>query len=333
VSPVGRIELNVSPLVDVTVSIVNHENRDGVLASLHGLEADTHRRATVQLIVVDNASEDGSASAIRSAFPTVEVVQQRRRCGFGANHNAALRRAAGRHVLLLNDDTVVRSGAIDVLTDYLDGHPEVALAAPRIVNRAGDTQASAWKPPAPAGDAVAAITLGRRPKPLSSGRAPRRVGWAMGCALLARRASMLEVGGFDESYFMYSEEIDLARRLADLRLETHWVPGATVVHDGQVSTGGHASSARALEMSRSRRLYWRKNYSRRGRLLAQVSASAEFLMLGVASVVRGETGRPFWIQARGSWTDSSLPGLREQADEWNARAELESIAPSHERVR
>lgn len=309
-----------SALVDVTVSIVNHENRDRVLACLHGLLGDTRRRARLQVIVVDNASQDGSASAIRSAFPSVELLQQQRRCGFGANHNAAVRRAAGRHVLLLNDDTLVRPGAVDALTDYLDEHPDVALAAPRVVNRAGDEEASAWKLPTATRDALGAITLGRRPKPLSGGAAPRRVGWATGCALLARRVSMLAVGGFDESYFMYSEEVDLARRLADLGLQTHWVPAASVVHDGQASTGGHASTGRAVEMSRSRREYWRRNYSRRGRLLAQASTSVEFLALAVASALRGRTGKPFWIQARECWTDTSLPGLREQAIEWNARA-------------
>lgn len=308
--------------VDVTISIVNTDNRDRVLACLHSLQADTRRRARLQVVVVDNASGDGSASAIGSAFPSVELVQQQRRCGFGANHNAALRRAVGRHILLLNDDTLVRPGAVDALTDYLDEHPDVGLAAPRVVNSTGDEETSAWKLPTPGRDALSAITLGRRPKPLSGGAAPRRVGWAMGCALLARQVSMLAVGGFDESYFMYSEEIDLARRLADLGQQTHWVPTATVVHEGQVSTGGHVSTARAVEMSRSRREYWRRNYSRQGRRLAQTCVSVEFLALAVASVLRGRTGKPFWIQARECWTDTSLPGMREQAMEWNARARV-----------
>src|SRR5205823_14545480 len=110
-------------------------------------------------------------------------------------------------------------------------------------------------------------TLGRRPGPMSRGAGARRVGWSMGCAVLARRASLLAFGGFDESYFMYCEEIDLARRLAGAGLETHWVPAATVVHEGQVSTGGHASPARAVEMARSRRTFWARHYSAGGRAI------------------------------------------------------------------
>jgi len=307
-----------SPAVDVTVSIVNHDNREAVLACLRCLRADTQRKAVLQIIVVDNASSDGSASAIRESFPSVELIQQQLRHGFGANHNTALRLATGRHVLLLNDDTLVHPGAIDALARYLDEHPGVALAAPRVVDRADRTQASAWALPRPALDALGALTLGRRPRPQSGGADPRPVGWAMGCALLARRASLLEVEGFDESYFMYSEEIDLARRLADRGLQAHWVPSATVLHHGQVSTGGHDSAPRAVEMARSRRAYWRRHYSPPGRLVARASVSIEFLLLSLSAVARGRSGRAFWIQARGCWTEVPLAGLREQAAKWNA---------------
>lgn len=309
--------------IDVTVSIVNHENRDRVLACLRGLAADETRKAKLQVIIVDNASTDGSAPAVRSAFPAVELITQSLRRGFGANHNAALRRARGRHLLLLNDDTLVRPGAVDALAGYLDQHNNVALAAPRVVDRAGSTQPSAWKLPAPRRDTLGAITLGRLPRPLSTGDSPRRVGWAMGCALLVRRDAMQAVGGFDESYFMYSEETELALRFAALGLETHWVPQAVVEHQGQASTGGHGSAARAVEMARSRRRYWDRHYSPSGRLIAKASLSIEFLALALASRLRGRAGEPFWIQARECWTQTSIPGLREQAAAWNARAPIE----------
>lgn len=307
--------------IDVTLSIVNHEDRDGVIACLRSIDADSQRVAAIQVIVVDNGSEDGSAAAIRSAFSSVEVIERTRRAGFGANHNLALRRVAGRYVLLLNDDTLIGPGAIDALTEYLDAHPQVALAAPRVMNRAGQTQASAWEQPTPLRDLIAALTLGRRPKSMSGGSRPVRVGWAMGCALLARRDRLLAVGGFDESYFMYCEEIDLAHRLADAGFETHWVPAAGVVHEGQVSTGGHHSPARAVEMARSRRRFWTYHYSTAGQFLARVSTSAMFLVLAAAAVLRRKEWKPFWLQARESWGDTSVPGLREQAAEWNARAE------------
>lgn len=308
-----------STAVDVTVSIVNHDNREGVLACLRGLLDDALPVVSLQVIVIDNASADGSAQAVAKAFPAVELVRKPRRDGFGANHNLALALARGRHVLLLNDDTLVRPGAIDTLVAYLDGHPSVALAAPRVVDRSGATQPSAWRLPTPLRDVIGAITLGRRPKHLASGSTPHSVGWAMGCALLARRSSLLEVEGFDERYFMYSEEIDLSQRLAAIGLETHWIPQACVTHDGQVSTGGHASTARAVEMTRSRRVYWRRHYSRLGNLVAQAAVSVQFSLLALTALVRGKSGTAYLIQARGCWTDVPLPGLREQAAEWNAR--------------
>jgi hypothetical protein len=307
--------------VDVTVSIVNHENRDRVIECLRSLADDGERRATVEVIVVDNASEDGSGEAIAGAFPSVGLIRRRRRHGFGANHNLALRRAAGRHVLLLNDDTLVEPGAIDALADYLDRHPTVALAAPMVLTGAGQRQESAWRLPSPLLDVVGALTLGHSPAPLSRGSSPRQVGWAIGCALLARRERIVAVGGFDEGYFMYSEEIDLARRLASAGLQTHWVPAATVIHQGQASTGGHASPARAVEMARSRRRYWRRHYSRSGRLIAQASVGLEFVVLALAAAVRGKPAAAFWLQARGCWRDPSRPGLREQASDWNSGAD------------
>ncbi len=312
--------------VDVTVSIVNHENREAVMACLKSLEQDTQRRAALQVIVVDNASEDNSAAAIRSGFPWVELVQRDRRGGFGEGHNLALRRAAGRHVLMLNDDTVVCPGAIDTLARFLDQHPGVALAAPRVVDRTGVTQPSAWRAPQPLFDLLGAVTMGRRPGPLSTGSTSRRVGWAMGCALLARRGPLLAGGGFDESYFMYCEEIDLARRLAEAGFETHWVPDAAVVHEGQVSTGGHGSPARAVEMARSRASFWSRHYTRRGRFIAQLSTSLMFLALTVGAITRKKEWKPFWLQARESWGGTSYPGLRERAAEFNARAEVNAEA-------
>ena len=304
---------------DVTVSIVNHDSREAVLAGLTALSDDVGRRASLQIIVVDNASRDGSAAAIRVRFPDVEIVEQSERHGFGANHNAALERAAGRHVLLLNDDTLVPAHAIDALVRYLDGHPAVAMAAPRVIGLDGRDQASAWALPSPGLDLLGAVTLGRGERPQSRGPHARPVGWALGCALLARRSALEQVRGFDEGFFMYSEDVDLACRLRDLGLETHWVPSATVRHEGHVSSGGHHSRERAVEMARSRRRYWELHYGRTGRRIARIALTTQFAVLALAATLRGKPALAFWLQARTTWGDRSQPGLRERAAEDNAR--------------
>jgi GT2 family glycosyltransferase len=287
---------------------------------LRGIETESTRRARLHVIVVDNLSEDGSSAAISRSFPWVEVIQRDSRGGFGAGHNLALRRAEGRHLLMLNDDTVLGTGTVDALMDYLDSHPEVALAAPLVADPAGRLQPSAWRQPTALLDMANAFTLGRWPRPLSRGHRPRRVGWVVGCAVMGRRAALLDVEGFDEGYFMYSEEVDLARRLADRGFETHWVPSATVIHEGQVSTGGDASPARAVEMARSRRRFWRTHYSGVARFLSQAAIGLEFCVLTIAAGLRGGPWRASWIQARGSWMDISLSGLREEAARFNERA-------------
>jgi N-acetylglucosaminyl-diphospho-decaprenol L-rhamnosyltransferase len=308
--------------IDVTVSIVNHESRDAVLAILASLRDDAGRRARLEVIVVDNASQDGSVVAIRDAFPEVEVVARADRDGYGANHNVALRRARGRHVLVLNDDTLVEPGAIDALAAHLDAHPEVAVAAPTILNADGEVEVSLWLRPSPRLDVLGLLRRGRPllPDVDVGGDQPAAVGWATGCALLFRREAMLKLGGFDEGYFMYSEEVDLCTRLADDGQATHWVPGARVVHVGQASTGGHASLARAVEMSRSRRRYWRRHYSRAGRTVARFAVSAQFLAMALGTRLRGRPARAFTLQAVGCWRDPGHPGLREEAEAFNRAA-------------
>jgi N-acetylglucosaminyl-diphospho-decaprenol L-rhamnosyltransferase len=301
--------------VDVTVSIVNHENRVAVLESLGALFADRGRSAQLQVIVVDNVSQDGSAEAIRAAYPGVEVIERADRAGYGANHNLALAQAQGRHVLFLNDDAQVRPGAIDALVAYLDAHPQVAVAAPTLVHPDGSPQVSLWPAPSVRRDVLAALRLGRARPAKLEGRRPQPVGWALGCALLVRRDAARAAGGFDEGYFMYTEEVDLLARLALEQGPTYWVPDAEVVHEGQASTGD--SPERAVEMARSRRRYQQRHYSPAGRLVARVTLCVQFALLALQARLRKRPSRPFWLQAVGAWRDPGPPGLRERAAAFN----------------
>jgi N-acetylglucosaminyl-diphospho-decaprenol L-rhamnosyltransferase len=300
---------------DVTVSIVNHESRDSVLASLRAIAADADRRARLQVLVVDNVSGDGSVAAVRSAFPGVEVIERGTRAGYGANHNLALARAEGRYVLFLNDDARVQPGAIDALVAHLDAVPGAAVAAPRLVDDLGRTQPSLFPVPSAAGDLLTAVRLGRVRAVQYAGEVPRAVGWAMGCALLVRRDAARAVGGFDEGYFMYAEETDLCVRLARAGGATHVVPAAAVIHEGQATTGD--SPERAIEMSRSRRRYQRRHYGPVGRVVGAAAISLQFALLALAARLSGRPARAFWLQAIGSWREPGGPGLRERAEAFN----------------
>ena len=316
---------------DVTVSIVNTNNREVLLECLASLEADRpRRRATVEVVVLDNASEDGSAAAIRERFPGVRVLDQDFRAGFGANHNTVIRATSGRHVYVLNDDTTSDDWGFDRMVAHLDGNPHVGALGPRLVYPDGRLQASAWRFPTPAAAAVGALTLGRAGIVQSHGDRVRAVDWVMGAALLVPRRVLDDVGLFDEGFFIYSEETDLCRRIAASGRQVHWLPDVSVVHHV-----GHTTvkvpERRINEMWRSRHRYWRKHHSapaaRSAALLtgwqygvrAAVAAALLRLPAGRRPVrVRPTDPAEFALNARDALRVRG-PGLRELAEEWNGR--------------
>ena len=118
---------------DVSVSIVNTSSRDLLLACLESLERDADRAVSVEVVVLDNASDDGSAEAVRERYPWARVLEQRHRAGFGANHNTVIRATRGRYVYVLNEDTVSEPGSFDRMVAYMDAHPGVGALGPRVV--------------------------------------------------------------------------------------------------------------------------------------------------------------------------------------------------------
>jgi GT2 family glycosyltransferase len=315
-----------SAIADLVVAIVNHSNRDDTLACLESLEADRERGLSVRVVVLDNASDDGSVDAIRAAHPHVEVIAQEVRRGFGANQNAIIQATSSRYVLALNNDTLVERGALDTLVRYLDEHPGVGAAGPRVVGRDGEPQLSAWTFPT-VWNAAVHVVAGSRP----AGPAPAEVGYVSGCALMLRRSVLTEIGGFDEDYFMYAEEKDLCRRIHDAGSKVELVPSATVVHLEARSSAG-ASARRETEFWRSQRLYLRKHHSTAGALAIEAQTALQRLALAAVVGVAGALparlrprqaqpglARQLAHQARSSLRPPHGPGLRELADEQNAR--------------
>src|SRR4029079_13805466 len=128
--------------VSLTVSIVNHSARD----TLRPLRA---RLSEEDVVVLDNASEDGSVAAVRAEFPGVRVIEQDFRAGFGANHNRVIRETEGEYVLLLSHDAEPEPGAVETLRAFADAHPRAAVVAPRLRFPDGRDQVSAWRFPTP----------------------------------------------------------------------------------------------------------------------------------------------------------------------------------------
>lgn len=300
---------------DLSVSIVNTNSRALLLACLESLAG-----TDAEIVVLDNASEDGSADTVRERFPDVRVIAQSHRAGFGANHNTVIRATTGRYVYVLNEDTTAGDWGFEALTAYLDDHPRVAALGPRLVYPDGRLQDSAWRFPTPLVSMRALLTLGRLGVTQSRGDAPRVVDWVMGAAVVLRREALDEVGLFDESFFLYSEEVDLQARLHRAGWEVHYFPRVSVVHhESQFSAD--IPERRINEMWRSRHRYWQKHHSGAGARIAALSTGAQYAVrAALSSVARRDagTGARMRLHARDSWHVTG-PGLRELADEWNGR--------------
>jgi len=228
------------------------------------------------IVVADNGSTDGSVSMVRRTFPSVVVDVDESNPGYGAGANRGIRRCGTDDVLLLNSDTRLAAGAAAALTVYLDAHPKVGVAGPRLVNQDGTLQRSAFRFPSPLrpplqSDPLAPLIAhipGLRERYLAtwSHSEARPVPYVMGAALAIRRRAFDEVGGFDESFFMYAEEVDLCWRMRAAGWDTHFAPVTTVTHVGRASTRQYR--AHMLERSALSSLtFYRRHYS--GLRLAQ----------------------------------------------------------------
>jgi GT2 family glycosyltransferase len=231
----------------IRVVIVNYNTRPLLHACLSSVATD------VPTLVVDNASTDGSAAMVSADFPRVRLIARASNSGYGAAANEAIGACTSRYVLLLNSDTRLEADTITRLTAYLDGHPEVAIAGPQLRNPDGSLQASCFPFPGsmrwlaenePLSYLTGFIPAWRRrtlrfSPPTVAGTVP----WVLGAALAIRREAFQEVGGFDESFFMYFEEVDLCWRLRHAGWQTHVVPDARIVHVGGAST---SQAARAM---------------------------------------------------------------------------------------
>jgi N-acetylglucosaminyl-diphospho-decaprenol L-rhamnosyltransferase len=299
-------------LTDLSVSIVNTNSRELLLACL-----ETLRGTNAEIVVLDNASEDGSADAVCERFPDVRLIAQDFRAGFAANHNTVIRATSGRYVYVLNEDTTAGDWALEQIVAYLDAHPGVAVLGPRLVYPDGRLQDSAWRFPTPLVSTLGLLTVGKLGVKQSRGREARTVDWVMGAALVLRREALEQVGLFDEDFFLYSEEVDLQFRLRQAGWEVHYLPEATVVHhESQFSA--EIPERRINEMWRSRHRYWHKHHGRAGARVAALATGAQYALRAAAAPLARRDSRRMLLHARDSWRVTG-PGLRELADEWNGR--------------
>jgi GT2 family glycosyltransferase len=215
----------------VDVVMVTWNTRDLTLSALEHLAAAAPGRE-VKLIVQDNGSTDGTAAAIAAAFPAADVEAGPTNLGFAAGVNRALQRSDAPWILLLNSDAWPEPGAIDHLVSCAERHPGAAAVAPKLLRPDGGLEQSTWPFPSLRTALSSAIWAGRHVWPHDE---ERPVDWAVGAALLLRRAALDAVGPLDESLFMYAEDLDWCWRARDAGWQTWFTPAAVVRHVGNAS--------------------------------------------------------------------------------------------------
>ncbi len=315
--------------VDVTVSMVTGSRTELTTRCLDVFAQDAARVSSLEIVVLDNASRDGTADQIAERHPEVRLIRQPHRAGFGANQNTVIRATGSRYVYVVNDDTETPPGVLDELVAYMDANARCAVAGPRIIGPDGGQQHSAWRLMTVWVQLVWALSLGQRGAILSRSRTPRVVGAVSGCAMLVRRDAVEAVGCFDERYFMFSEEADLAQRLRRHQHEIHYVPTVTVLHHGQGSTLS-VPERRINEHWRSFRLYTSLWHSGPAAVtLAWLTGTGYALAWAATQCLRrlpprlrpaeieGAAPDIYMTQVRRAFGGPPPPGLRELADEFN----------------
>jgi GT2 family glycosyltransferase len=225
----------------------------------------------VEVIVVDNASTDGSPAAVRERFPTVKLICNTDNYGFAKANNIGIRATQGEYLLLINSDVVVSPGCFDKMFAFMENHTDVGVLGPKILGSNGQVQRSCMGYPSlwnTFARALALDTLFPSSK-LFGGQLLtfwrhdeiRSVGVINGCFWMVRKSAMDEVGLLDERFFIYGEDLDWCKRFNDGGWKVTFFPEAEALHYGGASSAN--SPVRFyLEMQRAQYQYWTKHHSR-----------------------------------------------------------------------
>lgn len=252
---------------DIAILIVSWNVRELLLGCLHALPEAVGDGYSYEVILVDNASSDGTVEAVRKAFPQVRIIANRENRGFTGGNNQALAVTQARYLFLLNPDTQPLSHSIATLARYLDDHPQVGMVGPRLWYGDGSPQPSRRRFPSlytlftestivqhylPQLPLFAQYIMADTPDDV-----PQEVDWLVGAAIMVRREVYEQIGGLDEGFFMYSEELDWCHRAKDAGWRIAYQPAAEIIHfEGKSSEQARARRDIAFFTSRVR--YTRK---------------------------------------------------------------------------
>lgn len=259
-------------MIDLSVIIVSWNCRSYTLECLRSMDAGS-TPDWMEIILVDNASGDGTVESVRDAFPAVRVIANTVNVGFAAANNQAISTSAGRYILLLNPDTLVHGDAFGTMVRWLDAHTDVGGAGPALRNGDGTPQYTGIRFPSVWNLIVESFFLDRiAPRSTVFGRhrslfndftRPFDADYLQGSCLMLRRSVLEKVGVLDESFFMYFEETDLCYRIKQAGFRIVYLPDAVITHFGG-GEEGHFTERRLLHYHRSLLKFFGKHHTAAG---------------------------------------------------------------------
>jgi len=294
--------------------VVNTNGREYLLACLAAIERTHPRGVEREILVLDNASDDGSAEAVRQLGGDIRLVALKQRTGKAENDSTLMREAQGKYCLLLNEDSELRPGAVESLIGALDADPKAAAATAQLLDSEGRPVPCAWRFPGVGTALAGALFLHRWLTVQSKGSETRRVDWAQSSALMVRREAAARVGYMDPAFFVYYDECDFAKRLCEAGWHSLFVPTAEAVHHDQLSTDLAKGLPRIVEFHRNRDLYMRKHHSRGAALAVRVLTAWSYAVRAlVATVLPNRSAAVMWAHARQALFPNRGESMRDRA--------------------
>lgn len=335
--------------------VVNTNGREDLMACLDAIERTHPAGVEHEILVLDNASDDGSAEAVRAWIEdqgldgggsvergggersggAVRLIALAQRAGKAANDSLLLQEAQGRYCLLLNEDSELRPGAVEALAAALDANPLAGAAGAQLLDSNGNPVPCAWRFPGVGTALAGALFLHRWLTVQSKTGAPsaaaaegggggggpsdaaggaKRVDWAQSSALMVRREAAVEVDYLDPDFFVYYDECDFCKRLADAGWHTLYVPAAEAVHHDQLSTDLAVGLPRIVEFHRNRDRYMRVHHGRAAAFAVRVLTAWSYALRALAAVVTpNRSPRIMWAHARQALLPNRGTSLRDRA--------------------
>jgi hypothetical protein len=261
----------------------------------------------VEVLIVDNASNDGTPSMLKQEFPWVTVIESEHNLGFAGANNLGISQSSGKYILLLNPDTILLDGALETLLQFMVANSAAGAAGSRLLNPDHTLQMSCYPFPTLVREFWRLLhldvlySLALYPVKEWPTDAPREVDVLQGAALMVRRDIVQRIGLLDEAYFMYTEEVDWCRRIKEAGWQNYWVPASRVVHFGGQSTR-QAAESMFLQLYQSKLRYFRKHSGALAglayKLILSFTALTRLVMTPLIGVLPPETRDENYTLAR-----------------------------------